>query len=136
MAAAKKPVAQKGGRIYVFSTLTNDQHYLNWAKGPSDMPVESAGVLIKGGTGIANDRLITPLGVCTEISEEELKQLEQNGVFKLHQENGHILVRKSKADPEKVATDMVQDQSSPLTPADYMNAGENDVAEPTTGKAA
>lgn len=131
MAQKKATAASKGGRTYVFSTLTNDQHYVNWEKGPHDVPVETVGVHIKGGTGIANDRLITPLGVCTEVSDAEHEMLKRNPIFQQHVENGHIIVRTSKADPEKVAADMLPDASAPKTPSDYEGAGENDVQEPT-----
>lgn len=133
MAQAKQAGAQKGARVYVFSTLANDQVYQNWQEGPHDVPIEARGIHIKGGTGVANDRLITPIGVCTEIDEADLEQLEKNAVFKMHQDNGFVVVRKSKADPEKVAADMAQDPSGPRTPSDYQGGGANDVAEPSAG---
>lgn len=113
-----------GKKVYVFSTLTCDQRYVEYTKGPNDQPIEGASVLINGGTGVANKRLITPLGVCTEINEAQLEKLEQNEVFKLHCENGFITVRTKKADAEKVASDMkLNDLSSPLTPSDYQEGG-------------
>lgn len=105
---------------YVFSTLANDQNYTNWHKGGADLPVKGHSVLIKGGTGVANDRLITPIGVSTEISEHDLEELQRNPQFKQHQENGFLVVKSKNADVEKIASDMnLDDESAPLTDADY-----------------
>jgi hypothetical protein len=113
---------------HVFSTLANDQLYQNWVPGPGDMPNKARGVLIKGGTGVANDRLITPLGVATEVSDADLQELENNPVFRQHRESGFIVVRPKKADPEKVAADMnMKDKSAPITPAHYETENEDAV---------
>lgn len=110
---------------YVFSTLANDQLYRNYVAGEGGVNLDKATVHIKGGTGVANDRLVTPLGVMTEVSDEQLEQLEQNHGFQMHKKNGFITVQKKKADPEKVAGDMnAKDASAPLTPSDYDNQAE------------
>ena len=105
---------------YAFSTLANDQIYTNWLVGGGDMPVKGHAVFIKGGTGVANDRLITSFGVVTEITDYDLEELQKNPSFKEHEKNGFILVKAKKAEAEKVATDMnLKDESAPLTDADY-----------------
>ena len=110
----------KSSKIYVFSTLANDQNYTNWLKGGGDVPIKGYSVLIKGGTGVANDRLITPMGISTEINELDLSELENNVVFQKHKASGFIVVKQKAADPEKVAADMNRkDESAPLTEADY-----------------
>lgn len=114
---------------YVFSTLTSDMLYTEWTPGADAgaMSIEGRKILIKGGAGVANDRIVTPLGVCTEVDDEDVVLLLANPVFKLHQTNGHVTIQKKKADAEKVAADMNRaDPSSPKTPADYANAGENE----------
>jgi hypothetical protein len=104
---------------YVYSTLSNDQTYQNWAIGEGGLPNAGHSVFVKGGHGVANDRLITPLGVMTEVSDYDIEQLEHNPVFQLHKANGFVVVRQSKADTEKVASDMqASDLSAPLTEAD------------------
>ena len=70
---------------YVFSTLANDQNYTNWLKGGGDVPIKGHNVIIKGGTGVANNRLITPLGVATEVTEFDLEELNKNSCFLEHQ---------------------------------------------------
>jgi len=105
---------------YVFSTLANDQFYTNWIAGGGDIPIKGHAVLINGGTGVANDRLITPLGVSTEITDFDLEELQKNLSFKNHEKEGFITVKAKKAEAEKVAADMnLKDESAPLTDADY-----------------
>lgn len=127
MARQPKAVIQKeagpvsGSKVYVYSTLANDQRYITWVHGP-DIPSEERSIFIKGGTGIANDRLITPIGVMTEISEEDAAHLEKNPVFKIHADNGYVQIHRVKSDAEKVAADMsMDDPSAPLTDSDYQD---------------
>lgn len=111
-----------GKTVHVFSTLANDQRYVNYQSNPEGVPLPTSDILIRGGAGVANERLITPLGVHTEITEEALAELEKNQVFAKHKANGFISVQQRRADPEKVATDMnVKDKSRPFTPADYLD---------------
>lgn len=106
--------------VHVFSTLTSDNTYSNYEKGENDLPRLVERVLIKGGSNVATKRLITPLGVMTTITEEELAICQRNEVFKKHVENGFITVEKKKHDPEVVAADMtLRDKSSPIVPGDF-----------------
>jgi hypothetical protein len=108
--------------MHVFSTLACDQRYTNYTSGPDGIPLPTSDILIKGGAGVANDRLITPQGVHTEVTEEALAELEKNPVFNLHKKNGFITVQARRADADKIATDMnAKDKSKPLTPADYLD---------------
>jgi hypothetical protein len=110
---------------YVFSTLANDQNYTNWLKGGGDVPIKCHNVMIKGGTGVANNRLITPLGVATEVTEFDLEELNKNSCFLEHQKDGYVRVRNKKMEAEKVASDMnLKDESAPMTDADYASEDE------------
>jgi hypothetical protein len=105
---------------YIFSTLTCDQVYSNARHNDAGGIIEDSQVFIKGGAGLANDRLITPLGVLTEVSDEDYEQLLQNEVFKIHVKNGFIKAQDKKADAEKVAADMARkDGSAPLVEQDF-----------------
>lgn len=118
--------ADASGSVYVFSTLACDQLYTTWTKGGADLPIQGDTVLIRGGTGIMDDRLITPLGVCTVISQEELALIENDEGFKLHKANGFIVVQQIEADPEKVAADMnTVDKSAQLNEETLKAAGGN-----------
>ncbi len=111
-----------GKTVHVYSTLANDQRYVNYVTNPDGIPLPTSDIFIKGGAGVANDRLITPYGVATEFPEEHLVGLKKNPVFQRHEKDGYIIVRERKADAEKVATDMnALDPSKPLTPADYLD---------------
>ena len=105
---------------YIYSTLTSDQLYTSYAAGGGDMPIPGRQVAVKGGTGLANDRLITPLGVATEVTAEDMELLKTIPAFSEHQKNGFIVVDVKKQDPEKVASGMnTRDGSAPRTDADF-----------------
>lgn len=109
---------------YVYSTLTCDNAYTVYEKTTGGLTIPKAEVVINGGTGLANKHLITPLGMVTNITDDELAMLKENPVFIEHVKNGFLIVQEGgKAeDAEKVASDMSTDSgSSPLT--------EQDVAE-------
>lgn len=109
--------------LYVFSTLASDVAYTNHVPGGADLPIELPPVLIKGGAGVANDRLITPRGVATPVTEEQVEYLRANPVFQLHEENGFITVSDTNLDPDKVAADMTgRDNSAPIVPQDNIIA--------------
>lgn len=124
-------------KFYVFSTLASDVQYMNYGKGGGDLPVpEGKGVFIKGGAGVANDRIVTPAGVRTEVTAEDLAYLNQNATFRLHVDNGYIKVEERKLDEEAAAGDMnANDESRQLTDGDFQTEadGGGDAA-PTTGK--
>lgn len=106
--------------FYVFSTLACDQVYQNYALSEGGVNTPTGRVLIRGGSGIANDRLITPEGVMTVVTEEEMAILEANHGFNTHKKGGFIVVQERQADADKVAADMARnDESKPLTPGDY-----------------
>ena len=106
-------------RFYVYSTLSADVRYQNHAPSGNDLPQVIADVFVKGGAGVANDRLITPRGVVTEVTAAEVEALQQNPVFQLHKKNGFVEISESSVDPDKAAADMTgRDQSAPIVPND------------------
>lgn len=110
--------------IVVYSTLASDMIYTKDAKGGADLPIIVDKVFIKGGAGVANDRLITPMGVATMVTAEQLEVLKANHVFQLHEANGYIIVSEEKGDPEKFAADMnAGDPSRPLNDQDLLKGG-------------
>ena len=107
---------------YIFSTLANDNLYAGYVKGGADLPRLERQVLIKGGAGVAgrDQRMITPRGVVTEVTDSEYEFLKTNVVFKRHQDTGFIKIEDRAADPEQVAADMTgRDNSAPLVDADF-----------------
>jgi len=107
------------GKLYVYSTLASDMAYTNHTEGGGDLPVPLDPVFVKGGAGVANDRLITPQGVVTEITEAQAEYLRANKVFQLHEQNGYVQISDKRAEADKVAADMTgRDQSAPMVPQD------------------
>lgn len=120
---------------HIYSTLTCDNTYTSYVKGPNDLSIVEKKVLIKGGTGVSNKHFVTPLGVVTGVSDEDLEHLRKNEVFKIHEKNGFITVSKVKKDPEVMVADMeTRDEASPIRPEDY--AEDDKGAKPMIGKPA
>ena len=121
--------------IYVYSKMSTSVEYVDWLTSP-DMPIKGPSVVIHGGAGVANKNLITPLGVMTEITEEEAAILHRNPVFQQHQKGGFVTIESVKEDVEKVISNLTaeSDPSAPLTPGDFDSA-EDVIAKPMkTGK--
>lgn len=106
---------------YVYSKLSNSQRYDEHVPGGADLPAVSYSVHIKGGTGLADKHIITPLGVRTEVTERDVESLKTNIVFQQHEKNGFVKIEAKAYDVEKVIANMgnTVDPSAPLTEADY-----------------
>lgn len=119
---------------FIYSTLSCPQRYTKFVPGAEGgIPREEGSVLIHGGANVADRAIITPRGVVTEVSDEELALLKENKLFNTHCENGFITIETKKVDVEKVTPDMeARDGSAPLTPGDFEVEGK---AAPSTGKA-
>lgn len=108
---------------YIASTLSNDQNYTVW-----QTPISEGGkvarpavplkrVLIAGKANVAN-KLTTPQGVITQVSDEAMDVLKTIPLFNQHLKNGYVKIVSRAADPDKVAKDMTaRDESAPLNPA-------------------
>ncbi|KAG0013624.1 hypothetical protein BGZ81_000921, partial [Podila clonocystis] len=100
--------------------MTSSTDYRVWMPSGNDLPTAGRSIVIKGGTGIATKELITPYGMVTEVSDEDLALLEEQEAFQRHIERGFIRVERTKIDPEKIAANMAsRDGSSPLVPQDF-----------------
>ncbi len=108
-------------KIYIYSTLTADQLYTSYKSSVNGIPQVTAKILIRGGANLMTKALVTPQGVVTEVTAEELAELRRNEVFKLHEKNGFITVSEAKHEVEKVAADMTgRDQSAPIVEQDEL----------------
>lgn len=106
---------------FIFSTLTNDQVYATWKQADGTrLPVRDQQVKINGGTGVASKHFVTPRGVVTEVTAEQLAILEKVPAFQRHKERGFLSIEDKRHDVEKVAADLKpNDDSAPLTPEDF-----------------
>ncbi|UNY40212.1 hypothetical protein KLEP174_gp08 [Pseudomonas phage vB_PcuM_ KLEP17-4] len=105
--------------LYVYSTLSNDQRYVSYTSGASGVPKPESSIFIAGQANLMNKHFVTPRGVATKVTAEQLAELRNNDLFKLHMKNGFITVSESKMDAEIVAADMEgRDQSAPIVEQD------------------
>lgn len=124
----------------VYSTATSDINYVDYHPGkPTDAAaVVKRSVIIKGGANLATltGNLITPRGVATVISDDDLAFLETLEAFQRHKSKGFMYVEKGSkpkdADAVAKAHMAPADKSAPLTrdSKDYL-AGTTPVVEPT-----
>lgn len=113
-------------KVYVWSTLACDQLYTNYGKGGADLPLAEGGVLVKGGAGVLNDRLVTPHGVSTEVDSEQVEYLLRNPEFVAHQSRGYVKIDSGNLDEEAAIGNMeTNDDGRQLTEADMTQADED-----------
>lgn len=118
---------------YVYSTATCSTAYVKYKPQSVSGDRGSTGhnqivkkVVVNGGHGISNKFMITPIGVVTKVSDEDLDFLLQDDSFQRHMKAGFVSYDKKRIEPEKKAENMaLKDGSSPLTPKDF-EEGQND----------
>lgn len=118
---------------YIASTMTSDVKYTRWKSNPGGIntkqPITAMDhVLVKGGHGVASRRpdggLVTPNGVVTKVTDDELAFLKKDETFNTHLKSGAVRIMASNTAPEKAAKDMLQeDKSAPLTAKDFKKGG-------------
>lgn len=103
---------------HVISTATSGVDFTLYAMGKDQhKPVKK--ISIAGGSNVANKHLVTPMGVATEVSEDDLQELLSLQIFQRQMDRGFFRVVNSKRDPEQVITSTgmeTADESAPLTP--------------------
>lgn len=121
---------------YVYSTLPCGVIYNGYEKvNEGEIPNVVQGVEIKGGAGIADKNFMTPNGIVTEVTADQLAFLKEHDLFKTHVKNGFITFDTKEKDVDAVVADMERkDKSAPLTPAD-IKADDADVKITTEGQA-
>lgn len=108
---------------YILSKLANSQVYTLYAQGINGVNIPSVSVEIKGGADVTDKNLVTPDGVITKITAEQLDILKQNKDFQNHLEHGHIKYFATNPNIEREAPKMEKDKSKQLTPSDYEKKG-------------
>lgn len=81
-------------KIYIYSTLSNDQRY---------QLKDGRSVLIAGKANVANKQLVTPKGMVTAVTEDDFNLLQENIVFAAHSKNGFLSADHERRDPEAFA---------------------------------
>ena len=108
---------------FIFSTMTCSNTFAVFAPktDPTTLSTIMKRIHINGGHGLKNpDGMITPKGVVTKVTDEELQLLEGMLGFRQQVAAGFLVVDKKNTDAEKKAANMSQhDKSAPLTPKDF-----------------
>jgi hypothetical protein len=113
---------------HVFSTLSADTRYVGWDKS-NGVNTVSRSVLVRGGSGVAllgaGQRVLTPYGVRTEVTDDDAKFLSEHPQFLEHQKRNHVRIENVARDPEKVAQKMDKDErGAQKTPEDVQKDAE------------
>jgi hypothetical protein len=102
---------------YVFSTAASDTDYCFYSKN-GDLNVLEKKIRIKGGANIAQagiKEILTPKGVCTEVTDGELSLLREHTQFKQHLDNGFLTISESMVKIEKAIKNLKpKDGSAPI----------------------
>ena len=108
---------------YIYSTLTGAQVYRD---------KDGNKVRIEGGANSPSKHMMTPRGIATKVTDDQLKVLENCNLFKAHKQNGFIEVSAFEKNADKVAKDLKSnDKSAPDTEEKLKAEGKE---TPTTGK--
>ena len=108
---------------YILSKLANTQVYTQYVKGVNNINTPVKQVKIKGGADVTDKNLVTPTGVLTLVTADELAILKANKEFQKHLERGHINYYNTAPDVEQTAEKLEKDKSKQLTPDDYEKQG-------------
>ncbi len=107
---------------YIYSTMTADQNYALYPKDIDykKIPKPQRLFFVAGGANVINKNMVTPRGVATQISPEDLKILERIKAFQQHVEKGYLTIDNARTDADKVAKNMTaRDRSAQLEEKDF-----------------
>jgi hypothetical protein len=124
---------------HVFNTMANSTKYVKYRPAPQkDLNIAERSVLIKGGSGIHQKHIGTPLGIHTAVSDEDMEWLKEDLHFKAHVKNGYITVRKGEVNPEVAAAEMVthdpKTDACPVIPQDFKDDDKKETIKPVLNK--
>jgi hypothetical protein len=128
--------------VLIYSTLSTPTTYNLFKQGHGNVQSIEHSVTLKGGANVAQDdsgKLWTPLGVVTEITDEEFSILKENEVFKLHLANKFLTIRENEKeqDVEKVIGESEmnpRDLSAQKVPEDFPANPVNDTTATVKAK--
>ena len=108
---------------YIVSTLSSDQAYTQWNRPEVDSKsrisrpaIKGAVIVVKGKANITTKNLITPEGILTSVTEDELAILKTIKDFNSAVSAGYLKVIGREAPIAKVVRDMKdRDESAPLS---------------------
>lgn len=105
---------------FVTSKMAAGVKYAFYAQNENKINVVTDVIEIKGGADVINKRsLDTPQGVVTELTDEQIDKLKSHPVFKIHLANGAVAILGTEKEAKKAETELEEDKSSQIKPADY-----------------
>lgn len=111
--------------VYITSRLSSGVDYAFYGKTPGGINKVEKTISIKGGSDVVDKKtLLTPQGVVTELSKDDLDLLKTHPVFKMHLENGYITINENEKAAIKAGEKLEVDKSSQITDEDYENGNE------------
>lgn len=123
--------------VFITSRMAAGVEYAFYKKTANGANIVDKTIIINGGSDVINKKtLITPTGVVTEISKDDLDLLYTNPVFKKHLEEGYLTINDNEKAADKAGDKLEKDKSSQIVPEDYENGNEKKdmIAEPTKKK--
>lgn len=112
---------------YITSTMSSPIVYTVYKTLAGKTRAVADSVRVEGGANVADKRtILTPKGVCTSVTEEQLELLKKHPLFNEHLKKGFVAIveTKYKEDAEKASSDLEsKDGSAPKTPKDYEKKG-------------
>ncbi len=118
---------------YIYSTLPTDYAFAIYEQQPDGTAKPVVHVFVRGGAQMAIQAgagFDTPLGIVTQVTDDELALLQKDFTFNHFVTNGFMIVDSKKVDVEKVAGNM--NTNAPSTPAseqDILDIGSPDGVE-------
>lgn len=111
--------------VFITSRLAGGVDYAFYEKSPAGINVVRKTISIKGGSDVIDKRtLLTPQGVVTELSKDDLDELKTHPVFRMHLENGYITINDNEKTANKAGEKLEVDKSAQITDEDYENGNE------------
>lgn len=118
---------------YITSRMAGGVDYAFYKKGANGINVVTETITINGGADVIDKRtLITPDGVVTSVTDEQLEKLKSHPLFKIHLQNGGVTIKDTEKSANKAGEELEKDKSSQITPEDYEKG--NDKKQMTGGK--
>ena len=105
---------------YVTSRMAGGVDYAFYKKGANGINLVTETITINGGADVIDKRtLITPDGVVTSVTDEQLKKLKTHPLFNIHLQNGGLTIKDTEKSANKAGEELEKDKSSQITPEDY-----------------
>lgn len=111
--------------VFITSRLAGGVDYAFYEKAANGTNIVVDTISVKGGSDVNDKRtLLTPIGVVTELTKDQLDKLMTHPVFKKHLENGYITINDNEKAAQKAGEKLEVDKSAQLTPDDYVNGND------------